>query len=150
MVNTSKFTEPQAELTTEALVFAQYLGHLLGKYNQSQRDLARASSIHPVTINRLLNGDNILPTAPTIEMLADGLGCNLAERYNLHCLASPIINKLMVAIRGTLNHWREFSDQPDLAGFGESIEANLARFVDEGTYNQLTFTGDEQGGEDNA
>lgn len=146
---TDRILDQEPEPTAEAIVFAQYLGHLLAKYNQSQRDLARASKIHPVTINRLLNGDNILPTTPTIEQLADGLGCNLAERYNLHSLASPVINKLMVAVRGTLNHWREFSDQPDLAGFGESIEVNLARFVDEGTYNQLTFTGDEQGGETN-
>lgn len=134
------------EATPDTLALGDYLQHLLQKYHLSQRDLARASNIHPVTVNRFVNGE-ALPTINTVEMLANGLKCNDAERYALHSLCSPVIARLLGAVKATLNHWREFADHPDLAGFGEAIEQNFASFCDEGFYDQHTKTFDDEGGD---
>ena len=110
--------------------FASYLVHLLDKYKLSQRGLAKRAGINYVTVNRLVSklGTGHTPASGTIEALANGLGCNQAERTALHSLANPVVDRMRSSMRQVLDHWREFGPE---AGFDGTIEQALAKYLDE-------------------
>lgn len=72
------------------MTFGENLGSLLEKYERSQRWLAKASGVHYVTINRIVNGYAFRVTRGTAERLAKAIGCTKKERDGLIKLAGSI------------------------------------------------------------